>query len=67
MNAILFPKTKKKEAISYVCADCGDLYLTPKQRYEERISTWHIGKCGLCGEITAVNHIRHFNYLRRPA
>ena len=42
IKTLPFPKTKNeelKEAISYVCADCGDLYLTPEQRDKERIST----------------------------
>ena len=58
-------KRKNLDEINYICADCGDIYLTEKQRYAERIFTWHQGECGLCKEITAVAHIRHFNWLRK--
>lgn len=51
--------------IEYVCADCGDLYLMQKQRMAERIFTWHMGECEMCGEETAIAHVRYFNWLRR--
>ena len=54
-----------RDKMEYVCADCGDIYLTQKQRYVERIFTWHMGKCEMCGEETAVAHVRHFNWLRK--
>lgn len=48
----------------YVCADCGVKYLTEKQKKQDRVSTFHLNICGLCGEEEGVTHIRTYNYLQ---
>jgi len=48
---------------NYVCHPCGLPYLTPEQREQERVSTWHEGTCCVCGERKSVTHKRAYNYL----
>ena len=47
----------------YVCVDCGVKFLTDKQKENGGVSTFHLGKCGLCGEEKSITHIRTYNYL----
>lgn len=47
----------------YVCVDCGVKFLTKNQKEKGGVSTFHLGKCGLCGEEKSITHIRTYNYL----
>jgi len=50
------PVDAQNEHPAYVCSDCGqDRYGPPIA-----ISTWHNGKCGICGLTTAVTETRDF-------
>jgi DNA-directed RNA polymerase subunit RPC12/RpoP len=49
----------------YVCTKCGVKYLTPEQIKENRVVTFHLGTCGMCGKKEAVTHIRAYNYLKK--
>lgn len=58
-------KRIKNRTSDYICVKCGSRFLTPDQKKDNnRISTFHVSECGLCGKNTGVTHIRHFNYLR---
>jgi DNA-directed RNA polymerase subunit RPC12/RpoP len=51
---------------NYVCFTCGRKYLTEKQKNDEHISTFHLGKCGVCNLEKPVTSIRNYNYLIKP-
>lgn len=54
-----------EKEIYYVCFDCGNHYLTDKQKERNSIVTAHKGECGLCKKITGITHIRAFNWLNK--
>ena len=48
----------------WVCLLCGNKHgRRPMNMHSERISTWHIGTCGICGKDTEVTEPRDFGYL----
>ena len=58
---------ENKTKNDYICADCGDIFLTRKQRYRNRRLKWTDGQCDLCEAKTSVSHIKNFNYLKLPS
>lgn len=59
-------KKVRNRTSDYVCVDCGQQFLTEKQRANPRICTFHQSTCCLCGEEKGVTNIRHYNYLNAP-
>lgn len=59
-------KKVKNRTSDYVCVECGQQFLTEKQRANPRICTFHQSTCCLCGEEKGVTNIRHYNYLNAP-
>ncbi len=57
---------KRIETNGYCCLDCGNGYLTEKQKSESRVTTFHFGICVICSQEKSICHIRNFNWLRRP-
>jgi hypothetical protein len=51
---------EKLEKACWCCSDCGKKYA--KRRYE--LSTWHRGKCDICGEKKDVTEARDFFYFK---
>lgn len=49
----------------YICFDCGNEFLSERQKQEGGCVTAHISECGLCEEKKSVTHIRAFNYLNK--
>jgi len=49
------------EQPAWVCCDCGVLY---GRRIDDRLSTWHVDTCGVCGTETMVTEPRDFGYLK---
>ena len=47
----------------WVCKDCGNLYRMRKP--QDRISTWHMDTCGVCGKEKNCTEPRDFGYLRQ--
>lgn len=47
----------------YVCSDCGIGFL--EKGAENHVATFHLSKCGICNEPSAVTHIRNYNYLNQ--
>lgn len=45
----------------WVCHDCGVKY--GNKQYENHISTWHNGTCGVCNQEKPVTEPRDFGYL----
>lgn len=45
---------------SVICAPCGKIW----GRRECGMATWHIAKCGICGDATSVTEPRDFGHLR---
>lgn len=43
----------------WICYECGMKY----GRSEPRKSTWHIGRCDICGETKSVTQPRDFGHL----
>jgi len=50
---------KNKPYPTWVCSDCGK---KASKKGQFMCSTWHKGKCGVCGEIKAVTEPRDFHY-----
>lgn len=48
-----------KEYPTWVCQECGEKASKGKQK---TISTWHEGKCDVCGETKSVTEPRDFYY-----
>ncbi len=59
------PEQVENRTTDYVCFDCGRLFLTDKQKKIGSVVTCHKAECCLCGQLKAVTHIRHFNYLHQ--
>lgn len=61
-------ETPETRTSDYVCVDCGQQYLTRKQRIEANIdiSLFSKDKCGLCGDKKPVTNIRAYNHLQKP-
>lgn len=50
--------SKLKPYPRWCCFDCGNKY----GKSEDGVSTFHMGKCGVCGKITDVTEVRDWNY-----
>jgi len=50
-----------KETAGYVCVECGLKHGDTKGG----VSTFHEGKCDMCGEIKSITSVRHYNWLRK--
>ena len=51
--------------IHWICQECGDKALKEKINKNKKqyiISTWHTGKCDICGKKKAVTEARDFEY-----
>lgn len=53
-------KEKLKNA-GWVCIKCGLKY----GRRRTLVSTFHLGKCDICGEEKSITEIRDYNYLHK--
>ena len=60
-------KTPETRTSDYVCVDCGQQYLTRKQRIEGSLNViFSRAECGLCGDVKSVTSIGHYNHLQKP-
>jgi hypothetical protein len=50
--------------INYVCCDCGNKFLSDRQKREGGAVTAHKSICGLCQQEKLVVSARHFNRLQ---
>lgn len=58
---------EKARQDGYVCVDCGVQFLSDEQLIgPDRVHTYHLNTCGLCGEKKSVTHVRAYNYLQKP-
>jgi len=51
--------------INLICQECGTILLKQAQNSGKKqfaVSTWHIGKCDVCGETKPVTEARDFGY-----
>jgi len=51
---------KKKDYPAWICASCG---LKHGNR-PAGVATWHLDKCGVCGEMRSVTEPRDFGHLK---
>ena len=50
----------KKDYPNWACWDCGTKHGANKK--QERVSTWHYGKCDVCGENKNVTEPRDYGH-----
>lgn len=55
----------KKAYPSWICYDCGNRYGVWKDGHR-RSSTWHTGKCDICGKTCSVTEPRDFGHVTLP-
>ena len=48
--------------VQWICAPCGARHCNGMR--DEHIATWHIGRCDICADETAVTEPRDFGYLK---
>jgi hypothetical protein len=52
---------KTKQYPDWICSDCGHK-AQPDKRRIFTVSTFHHGRCGVCGETKAVTELRDFGW-----
>ena len=65
MNSCGYKAMKRNKQINWVCQECGIKFGRGISRTQKQmtLSTWHIGKCGVCKATKQVTEPRDFGYL----